>query len=99
MIFHNNIENISEILNKVNLLKTLPYQFLHILVPFLLWSKMKIFEFFKTIDLNKTVYVYIVVTNGLTLNHNKSLQIYFCVKCQAKNNFPKDVERTVKYGD
>ena len=30
------------------------------------------------------------------LNHDKSLQIYFLsVKRQAKNDFPKDVERTV----
>ena len=36
------------------------------------------------------------MTNGFALNHDKSLQIYFfCVQRQAKNDFPKDVERTV----
>ena len=36
------------------------------------------------------------MTNGFALNHDKSLQIYFfCVKCQAKNDFLKDVESTV----
>ena len=38
------------------------------------------------------------MTNGFALNHDKSLQIYlFCVQRQAKNDFPKDVERTVMY--
>ena len=36
------------------------------------------------------------MTNGFALNHDRSLQIYFfCVQRQAKNDFPKDVERTV----
>ena len=36
------------------------------------------------------------MTNGFALNHYKSLKIhFFCVKCQAKNNFLKDVESTV----
>ena len=35
------------------------------------------------------------MTNGFTLNHDKSLQIYFFVKHQAKNDFLKDVECTV----
>ena len=35
------------------------------------------------------------MTNDFALNHDKSLQIYFCVKGQAKIYFPKDVERTV----
>ena len=35
------------------------------------------------------------MTNGFILNHNISLQIYFfCIKHQAKKDFPKDV-RTV----
>ena len=39
------------------------------------------------------------MTNGFALNHDKSLQIYFfCVKCQAKNDFLKDVESTVSIG-
>ena len=37
----------------------------------------------------------VVTTNGFALNHGKSLQIYFCVRRQAKNNFLKDVESTV----
>ena len=37
-----------------------------------------------------------VLTNGFTLNHDKSLQIYFFyVKRQAKTTFQKNVERTV----
>ena len=40
------------------------------------------------------------MTNGFALNHDKSLQIYFfCVKCQAKNDFLKDGESTVRYGN
>ena len=35
------------------------------------------------------------MTNGFALNHDKSLQIYFCVKHQAKNDFLKYVESTV----
>ena len=36
------------------------------------------------------------MTNSFALNHDKSLQIYFfCVKCQAKNDFLKNVESTV----
>ena len=37
------------------------------------------------------------MTNGLSLNHGKSLQIYmyFCLKRQAKNDFMKDVKSTV----
>ena len=35
------------------------------------------------------------MTNGFALNHNKKLQIYFCVKRQAKNDFLKDGESTV----
>ena len=39
------------------------------------------------------------MTNGFALKHDKSLQIYFfCVQCQAKNDFPKDVERTITDG-
>ena len=36
------------------------------------------------------------MTNGFALNHDKNLQIYFCVKRQAKNDFLKDVESTVE---
>ena len=40
------------------------------------------------------------MTNGFALNHDKNLQIYFfCVKRQAKNDFLKDVERTVVSSD
>ena len=44
------------------------------------------------------VYRYnVVMTNGFALNHNKSLKIYrFCVKHQAKNDFPNDGERMVQ---
>ena len=35
------------------------------------------------------------MTNDFVLNHDKSLQIYFCVKNQAKNDFLKDVKRTL----
>ena len=35
------------------------------------------------------------MTNGFALNCDKSLQIYFCVKRQAKIDFLKDVESTV----
>ena len=40
------------------------------------------------------------MTNGFALNHYKSLQIYFfCVKCQAKNDFLKDVKSTVSISE
>ena len=33
------------------------------------------------------------MTNAFALNHDKSLPaFFFCVKCQAKNDFLKDVE-------
>ena len=51
--------------------------------------------FLKTNDQKKTFSAYVVMTNGFALNHDKSLQIYFCVKLQAKNYFLKDVESTV----
>ena len=38
-----------------------------------------------------------LTTNGFALNHDKSLQIYLCVKHQAKNIFLKAVEREVAY--
>ena len=37
----------------------------------------------------------IVTTNGFALNHDISFQIYFCLKCQTKRDFQKDVESTV----
>ena len=37
----------------------------------------------------------ILRVNGFALNHAESLQIYLCVKHQAKNNFPIDIERRV----
>ena len=57
---------------------------------------MKIFDFLKTNDYNKSVCAGVVTTNGFALNNDKSLQIHcFCVKRQAKNGFLKDVESTV----
>ena len=41
------------------------------------------------------IFASVVTTNGFALNHGKSLQIYFCVKCQGKNDFLEDVESTV----
>ena len=61
---------------------------------------MKIFDFFKTNDQNKTFRAEVVMINGFALNHDKNLQIYFlCVKRQAKYmyNFLKDVESTVVF--
>ena len=82
-----------------NLLQNyLPYRFLHNLRLFLLWEKVKIFDILKTDDKKKIFGAQVVTTNGFALNHNKILQIFFfCVKCQAKNDFPKDVEKTVGY--
>ena len=55
LMFHNNIVKISEKLNKQNLLKIylpsyLPYEFLHNYHSFVLWEKVKILDFLKTID-------------------------------------------------
>ena len=61
-------------------------------------KKYKIFDILKTDDKNKSFGAQVVTTNGFALNHDKILQIFFfCVKCQAKNDFPKDVEKTVVY--
>ena len=74
----------------------LPYRFLHDFASFLLWEKVKIFDFLKTNDCNESFHTQEVTTNGFALDHDKSLQVYFfCVKCQAKNDFLKDVESTV----
>ena len=55
--FHNNIVKISEIhcIEQVELVENLapsylPYRFLHDLASFLLWEKVKIFDFLKTYD-------------------------------------------------
>ena len=80
---------ISEKLNKP--VENLPpsyihYRFLYNLHFFLLWEKVKIFEFLKTNDW----------TNGFALSHDKKWQIYFfCVKHQAKTDFLKDIKSTV----
>ena len=60
-MFYNNIVKISEKLNKWNLLKiwlqvTYPIDFCMILASFLLWEKVKIFDFLKTNDQNKIFY-------------------------------------------
>ena len=58
---------------------------------------MKIFDFLKTDDLNKTFFcAQVVTTKGFALNHGKRFQIYFLrVICLEKKNFLKDVECTV----
>ena len=52
LTFYNNIVKISENLNKWNVENLapshLPYRFLHDLASFLLWEKVKIFDFLKT---------------------------------------------------
>ena len=58
---------------------------------------MKIFDILKTDDKSKSFGAQVVTTNDFALNHDKILQIFFfCVKGQAKNDFPKDVEKTVE---
>ena len=44
--------------------------------------------------MKKTFCAWVVTTNDFALNHAKSLQVYFCVKSQAKKNpnFPYDVK-------
>ena len=57
-MFHNNTVKISEKIEQEELVENLPpsylpYRFLHNLRSFLLWVKVKMFNFFlKTIDLN-----------------------------------------------
>ena len=77
----------------------LPYRLLHDLASFLLQEKVKIFDFVKTNAKNNPFCTEVVKTNGFALpvNHDKILQIYFCVKRQAKINFLKDVESTVDW--
>ena len=100
-MFHNYIVKISEKNEQSELVENLPpsylpYRFLHNLHSFLLWEKVKIFDFLKTNDYNKTFCALVATTNCFALNHDKSLQIYFfCVKRQARNDFLKDIESTV----
>ena len=48
----------------------LPYQFLHILQPFLLWKKIKIFYFFfKSMTKIKLFSAYVVMSNSFALTH------------------------------
>ena len=66
---------------------------------------MKIFKFLKPMNQVKLlVHNYVVMAIGFALNHDKSLQIYFCQKqlserCQkqshAKNDFLKDVKSRI----
>ena len=54
-MFHNNIVKISEKNEQAELVenlppKYLPYKFLHNLHSFLLWEKVKIYDFLKSID-------------------------------------------------
>ena len=76
-MFRANILKISEILNRRNLLKicvkfTYPTDFCIICNYFTMEKKMKIFDFLKQMTKIKLfVYIYIVTTNGFTLNHNK----------------------------
>ena len=65
-----------------------PFRFLHILQPFLVWEK------------NKKIYIFFKPMTSVKLFIHRKLgqmvlimQIYFCVKGQAKNQFPKDVKR------
>ena len=91
-MFHNKIVKISEKNKQAELVENLPLKLptLQISAYFafiLLWEKVKIFNFLKTIEQNNIF---------LCIGSSKSLQIYFfCVKRQAKNDFLKDVESTV----
>ena len=49
----------------------------------------------KANDSNKTICAKIDTTNGFTLNHDKTLQMYFCVKRLAINDFLKDFESAI----
>ena len=98
-MFYNNIVKISEKLNKWNLLKIwpqviYPIDFCMIWLHFYYGKKWKYLIFLKTKNYNN---LFFHTTNGFALNHDKNLQIYyFCVKCQGKNDFLKDVESTVE---
>ena len=99
-MFHNNIVKILEILNKGNLLKiylkfTYPTNFC-IFCSCFYDGKMKIFECFKTNKYNKTFCVYIVTTNSFTLNHTKSLQIYFFCVTDVESTVSGAVSKTVE---
>ena len=45
---------------------------------------MKLFNFVRPNDKNKTFCVYVVTTNGFALNHEKMQIYFFCLKRQAK---------------
>ena len=88
VMFQNNTLKMSEILNKGNLLTTClkitnstNLQFCR---HFHYGENKNIRFFFKSMSIIKLFFLYIVTTNGFKLNHNYSLQIYICVKRQAK---------------
>ena len=85
------------IFNCISELMLATKRFLHNLHSFLLWEKVKIFDFFKkTMTRINFFRAQLVTINGFAFNHDKSLQIYFfCVKRRAKNDFLKDVESIV----
>ena len=53
-MFHNTIVKILEKIEQAELVENLPPRFLHNLHSFLIWEKVKIFDFLKTSDWNKT---------------------------------------------
>ena len=93
LMFRNYTVKISEVLNKWNLLKTC--------IDFCLfcshfyWGKQerKHWIFIKPMTGIKLFVHKVLSTYGFALNHAKSLLIHFCVKCQAQNDFLKDVKR------
>ena len=71
----------------------LPYRFLYNLHSFLQWEKVKIFDFF-----NQCREYFLCISSydkWFWIKLRQLLQIYFCVKRQAKHDFLKDVESTL----
>ena len=96
---------ISENLDKWNLLKnslqfTCPSDFCIICSYFTTGKNENIrFFFFKPVIRIKLFCAQIVTTKYFALNHDKSLQFYFCVKRQEKNDFPKHDEKENSLND
>ena len=80
--------------------KYLPYKFLHNLHSFLLWEKVKIFDFLKNIDWNKTFCAKVVNDKWFCIKSWQkfaNLLLYKAPSKKKKNNFLKDVESTVVF--
>ena len=100
LTFYNNIVKISEKIEQVELGENLapsylPYRFLHDLASFLLWEKVKIFDFFKPITRIKLFVICSYDKWFCIKSWQKFANLLLLCKASSKNDFLKDIESTV----